>query len=108
MDIHIGKKIGPWTIQSILQSEALRCLAVVRLEGGVTDWVMKITPSQFEYKCILKYDLQATGIKLYPDEHMRAGVHNRDYYWFVMERYTADCYKMAPEYFGPTSEYMGI
>lgn len=99
MDIHIGQKIGQWTVQSIIQSEHLRCLAVVRLEGSTTDWVMKITPSATEYKCILKYDLQTTGIKLYPDEHLRTGTYMEDYYWFVMEQYTANCYRIAPEYF---------
>ena len=94
MNIPIGTTIGPWTVTEILHSEYLRCLAVVRLAGDETDWVMKISPNDIEYKFIQRYDLQQVGIKLHPDVAIQAGTYMKHYTWFVMERYTTDCYRI--------------
>ena len=100
MNIPIGTQIGIWTVTQILSSERHRCLAVVRIAGDfTTDWIMKITPSDDEYKFILKYNLQEAGIKLYPDADLQAGTYMKHYTWFVMERYTTDCFRLDAEVF---------
>ena len=99
MNIPIGTKIGPWIVTKIIHSEKLRCLAVVRLEGDATEWVMKIMPADTEYKFIQRYDLQQVGIKLYPDVAIQVGTYMTHYTWFVMERYTTDSYRLGPHLF---------
>lgn len=90
MDISIGASIGPWIIISIINKEKDRLIAVVKQIGDVDEYVMKISESNKEYMRIPKYNLSQYGVKLYKNESEAYGKYG-SYYWFVMEKYTANC-----------------
>ena len=113
MDVQIGTAIGPWVVINIKSREKDRCIAVVKqigksasldaaletapavgksasLDAASEEYIMKISLSDKEYKFIRLYNLAEIVLKLYKYDSELYGKY-KGYYWFVMEKYDADC-----------------
>lgn len=95
MDFKVGNTIGTWTIQIIIFIDRARCIAVVSRQSNHKDYIMKIGYTKTEYENIIKYELASNGGVKIPELDQISGEIGSGYttkYWYIMEKYDADCF----------------